>query len=105
MAFFRFAAPATADVESIGDHIAKDNLHAAEQFIEKITGRCRALADRPLMARQRDELLPGLRSFPVGKYLIFFRLVPGGIEIIRVIHGARDIAAAFHVSQPLQTHP
>lgn len=36
-------------------------------------------------------IAPGLRSFPVGKYLIFYRLIDGGLEIVRVLHGARDI--------------
>lgn len=37
--------------------------------------------------------MPALRSSPVGNYLIFYRPLPDGIEILRVLHGARDIAA------------
>ncbi len=47
------------------------------------------------MGRNRDELYPGLQSFPVGKYLIFYMPISGGIEIIRVLHGMMDIDAFF----------
>jgi toxin ParE1/3/4 len=40
-------------------------------------------------------LSEGLRSFPVGDYLVFYREADQGIEIVRVLHGSRDIAALF----------
>jgi toxin ParE1/3/4 len=43
------------------------------------------------MGRERNDIAPGLRSFPVGKYLIFYRLIDEGLEIVRVLHGARNI--------------
>jgi len=48
------------------------------------------------MDRCRDELAPGLRSLPVGNYVVFYRGREGGIEVIRVLHGARDIDALFN---------
>ncbi len=42
-----------------------------------------------------NELAPGLRSFPVGRYLIFYLLDSGCLRIVRVLHGARDIDALF----------
>lgn len=47
------------------------------------------------MGRRRDELLPSLRSFPVDDYLIFYRPIAGGIEILRVVSGYRDLNALF----------
>jgi toxin ParE1/3/4 len=43
------------------------------------------------LGRMRDELAPGLRSFPVGRHLIFSLLDSGCLRIVRVLHGARDI--------------
>jgi toxin ParE1/3/4 len=43
------------------------------------------------MGTPRDTLAPGLRSFPVGSYLVFYRVVPEGIEVARILHGARDL--------------
>jgi toxin ParE1/3/4 len=47
------------------------------------------------MGISRDELHPGLRSLPVGKYLIFYTLIPDGIEVVRLLHGMMDIDAFF----------
>jgi toxin ParE1/3/4 len=48
------------------------------------------------MGRSRPELSPGLRSFSVGKYVIFYMPHPKSVEIVRVLRGARDIEAIFH---------
>jgi toxin ParE1/3/4 len=53
------------------------------------------LARTPRMGRVRDELAPGLRSFPIGDYLIFYRNVPKGIAVVRVLSGYRDIESLF----------
>ena len=42
-----------------------------------------------------DRLLEGLRSFSVKPYVVFYILIPGGIEILRIIHQARDIEDQF----------
>ena len=53
------------------------------------------LAQFPLVGKERAEILEGLRSFPVNNYVIFYRSVDNGIEVIRVLHGARDIESLF----------
>jgi len=47
------------------------------------------------MGRTRDELVPGLRSLPFGRYVIFYRALDDGSEIVRVLHGARDLRRAL----------
>jgi toxin ParE1/3/4 len=54
------------------------------------------LAGHPNLGRSRDELEEGIRSFPVGKYVIFYRVIPAGVEIVRVLHGSRDLNAIFN---------
>jgi toxin ParE1/3/4 len=44
------------------------------------------------MGRERPDLRAGLRSFTVGSYLIIYRPLADGIEVVRVLHGARDLA-------------
>jgi toxin ParE1/3/4 len=53
------------------------------------------LANAPKAGREREELEAGLRSFVEGSYIIFYRIVSGSIEIVRVLHGARDIESLF----------
>jgi toxin ParE1/3/4 len=47
------------------------------------------------MGRRREELLPGLRSFPIGNYVVFYREIKDGVDIIRILRGSRDIEAIF----------
>jgi toxin ParE1/3/4 len=79
------------DLDNIWLYIAQDNIAAADRIIDLFEEKCRMLADSPMIGRTRDELAPSLRSFPIGKHIIFYRPVSGGIEIIRVLHGAQDI--------------
>jgi len=48
-----------------------------------------------MMGRSRPDLAPGLRSFPVGKYIICYVPIENGIEIVRVVSGFRDIDMLF----------
>ena len=53
------------------------------------------------MGRSREEdLRPDLFSFPVGRHVLFYRPQPGGIVLVRVIHGARDLPALFSATEP-----
>jgi toxin ParE1/3/4 len=46
------------------------------------------------MGTDRGDLGPGLRSTPFGSYLIFFKAAPGGVQIVRVLHGMRGLPTA-----------
>ncbi len=53
------------------------------------------------MGRTRDDLSPGLRSLSFGRYVIFYLPVDDGIDVVRVLHSARDIGAQFgEVGEP-----
>lgn len=83
------------DLSEIWDYIADDNERQADTFVDLIDQKFQELARHPNMGRSREELDEGLRSFPVGRYVIFYRIIPEGIEIIRVLHGSRDLNAIF----------
>ena len=51
------------------------------------------------MGRARDELAPDVRSFPFGRYVIFYMPLDDGIDVVRVLHGARDVDAVFNPEQ------
>jgi len=82
---------ASEDLAEIWAFIAEDSIKHADKFAALIDDHFRALARRPLMGRSRPELAPDLRSFPVGQYVIFYMPLPKGVEIVRVLHGARDV--------------
>lgn len=82
---------AEADLEAIGDWIATDNPARAATFVAELRQRCRALGDSPTAY----PLLPryeaaGFRRRVYRDYLIFYRIVSNSIEVLHVLHGARD---------------
>jgi toxin ParE1/3/4 len=96
MARLTITAHARADLQEIHSHIAKDKPEAARRFVEHLRVKARQLAETPGMGRSRGEdLRPGLFSFPVGRYVLFYREQSGGIVLVRVIHGSRDLPALF----------
>lgn len=94
-------ADAEADIESISDYIAADSLDSARRFRSVIRTECQALAEMPGMGARRDfdnPRLANVRSWPVKgfrNYLIFYRGIEGGIEVLRILHGARNIERLF----------
>jgi toxin ParE1/3/4 len=84
-------AQALADADSIFDFIAADNPSAAANLIRRFERILDMLTASPDAGRERPDLAPALRSFPVGNYVIFYQPVPEGIEVVRILHGARDI--------------
>ena len=93
---YRIAEAARADLDALWLYVAEQGgLDAADRLIDAITERFPLLAANPGMGRERNELAPGLRSFPVGDYLIFYRRARGRIDIVRVLHGSRDLPRFF----------
>ena len=94
--FCRITPTASRDLESIMDYLAERvNDETAESFLRKMNAKFQLLIKFPQIGRRRDELYPGLRSIAVEDYLIFYRLVLGGIEVIRVLGGYRDLEGLF----------
>lgn len=88
---YRLSPQAASDLEEIADYIAEDSPGNAKRFIERLTLKFVALGRSPRSGRARPELRPDLRSFPYGAYLILYRLIDEGVEIVRVVHAARNL--------------
>lgn len=86
---------AKEDLFDIWSFIAADSPDAADTWIDKLDGQFLLLASHPLMGRAREEIAKDLRSFPVGRYLVFYLPDTNGITVVRVLHSARDIDAAM----------
>ena len=71
------------------------SLDVAERLINSITRRFYLLASHPRIGRARDDLLAGVRSFPVGNYVVVYDIDGEDVRILRVAHGRRDLAALF----------
>ena len=87
-----FTEPAGNDLEAIGDWIAKDNPLRAASFVRELRDACLEIGPRPtayqFVEHRRSD---GIRRKVYGNYLIFYRL-SDAVEILHVLHGARDYA-------------
>ena len=87
---------AEADLDEIWLYIAQDSTRNADRFADRILRTCRqTLADSPRIGLSREELSPSLRSFVVQDYVILYRPIDDGVEVVRVLHGSRDIESLF----------
>ncbi|MDX8128445.1 type II toxin-antitoxin system RelE/ParE family toxin [Methylomonas sp. OY6] len=84
-------AQSEEDLIEIWLYIAQDNPPAADRVLDDLEQRFIMLADNPQMGRYRPDIAPELRYFISGKYLILYRTLTDGVQIVRVIHGARDL--------------
>jgi toxin ParE1/3/4 len=83
------------DLVEIWLYIAADSPSAADKFIEYVHEQCGRLCSSPEIGRRRDELIAGIRSLPVKRYLVFYRVTNDTIEIVRILSGYRDIETLF----------
>ena len=92
---------AKADVLSIGRYIAEQSgSHTtAYRFLDKIDERIKFLAHHPMAGEARPDLAANARAFPVGNYVLFYRPISDGIQVLRVLHGARDIPRIFRTGE------
>ena len=87
---FHLRPQAEADLEDIALYIAEDNVQATQQWIEDMYALCQQLGEMPSMGVAKPYIRSGLRMLPAGSYLILYQEVDKGVEIVRVIHGARQ---------------
>lgn len=92
---FRLAKLARRDLDDIWLSIAQHNLESADNLLDEIQKRFLLLARFKEMGVVREDLAPELRSFPVDHYLICYRLINQGIEIVRVLPGKADLKRFF----------
>ncbi|MDA0590234.1 MAG: type II toxin-antitoxin system RelE/ParE family toxin [Planctomycetota bacterium] len=91
MAEVKWTSPAQSDLASILDFLVERNVSAARRFTETLDQKSQLYAGQPEMG----SLYPGLdgdaRFFLVQPYVVFYRPLPDGIVILRIIYGTRDI--------------
>lgn len=88
-----FTAPALLELEGIADWIARDNPTRAYAFVEELEKACLEIGSRPKAYPYYDRRRAnGVRKRVYRNYLIFYREGHGDVQILHVLHGARDYA-------------
>ena len=94
MSRYQISPPARQDLIDIRNFIAKENRAAARKVLARIRATCHMLAEQPHGGHLRTDLASEpLRFWPVYSYLIIYRPNSKPIEVVRVLHGARDVSA------------
>jgi toxin ParE1/3/4 len=79
------------DLEEIVFKLGRRSRDKALRVHVEIIDRVYGQAQFPLTGRQRDDILPGLRSVAIGDYVAIFRPTDDTIEVLRILHGSRDV--------------
>lgn len=82
---------AIRDVDDIWFHIAEHDPAAATRVVESLISGVARLADFPHSGPSRPEIGAEVRSVVIGRYLVLYWVTPDAVEIVRVVHGARDL--------------
>ena len=86
------------DLDGIYDHIAVEhhNPDAADRFMDELQRKMESHSRQPLMGDLREDLGEGIRSFPFKKnYVVIYRPLEDGIDVLRVFHSARNYPRLF----------
>src|SRR5450432_3799857 len=92
MSGYKLSRSARKELDEIWSGAAyEEGVDYAERLVAEIAETCPMLAGLPESGRLRPEFGPGLRSFPVGDYIIYYRKSKRvGIDVTRVVHGKRN---------------
>jgi toxin ParE1/3/4 len=97
---YRIAKSAARDLDEIFEHWARRvGVEIADRVIDGITDRFWLLGEHPNTGKSASELAPGMKIFPAGRYLIYYRRARGRTEIVHIFHGARNQRSAFRVAK------
>jgi toxin ParE1/3/4 len=86
------------DLLDIWAYLAEEaSSEIADRQIESVYNRAQALTRSPFVGRRRDELIVGVRSVLLQPYVLFYRVSDLSVEIVRVVHGRRDLKRIFSI--------
>jgi antitoxin ParD1/3/4/toxin ParE1/3/4 len=89
---YQFTREALQDLDELWLYIAHDNPDAADRIVANILDACGRLGEMPGLGHTREDLTERpVRFWPVGRYLVIYRPDRTPIDIIAVLHGARDV--------------
>ena len=95
MSRYVLSAKAESDLDDIWEYIAKDNLEAADRVRDALEKRMREIARMPGIGHSRSDIHSLYRALSVYSYLIIYLPDTRPLQVVRVVHGARDLRRIF----------
>jgi toxin ParE1/3/4 len=83
------------DLNEIADYFAENSVEAGERFFRTFSRKCQQLVAFPNSGKSYAAIRPGLRGLSLEGYIIFYRVLDDGLEILRVVSGRRDFPSLF----------
>ena len=88
---YRVSADAARDLDEVYVYWAERvGLKVADRLIDGIMDRFWLLGEHPDAGPSAEDIAAGVRCFPAGKYLVYYRRTSRGTDILRVFHGAQE---------------
>lgn len=101
MPTFVLSRRAQRDLRRIHRYItAESGSRRADDLIERVLAVCALFATQPDAGQPRPELGQHVRACSYGPYLVFYRLRGSTLQVIRIIHGKRDMPTAWNEPEP-----
>lgn len=95
------APDAEQDLDAIWYYYAANtSLDLADRLVANIESCIERLRAYPLSGAPRSRFAAGLRAVKASPYLVFYRINPKQIEVVRILHERRDYEAAFSEDEP-----
>jgi toxin ParE1/3/4 len=95
MAVVEWKEQVEEDLIDIWTYVAQDDPQAADALLDEIDRKVHTLAASPYLGAARPDIAPELRHSLVGRYLILYRIITDGVQVVRVVHGARNLVDLF----------
>lgn len=89
---------ASRDINEIADYFAETNVEAGERFFSEFNRKCQQLVAFPNSGKSYAKIRPDLRGVSLQGYIVFYRVLDDGIEILRVVSGRRNFPSLFEES-------
>lgn len=102
----RLRSAAESDVVAHARYLEERSPLAASRFLDAFDAALALIGHSPGIGgrcRFQNPLFEGIRAWPIGgfkSHLIFYRLLADEIEVVRVVHGARDLGLVFGEGGP-----
>jgi toxin ParE1/3/4 len=89
---------ASRDLDKIADYFAEYSLEAGERFFRAFNSKCQQLINFPNSGKSYESIRPGIRGLSLDGYIIFYKILDDGVEILRVVSGRRNFTSLFEES-------
>ncbi len=91
MSYYLLNVLASRDLEKIAEDFKLINLESGERFFYEFKRKCQLIVASPHDGKSYAEIRPNIRGLSFERYIIFYRSLDYGVEILRVLSISRDL--------------